>query len=308
MSSEVINLQTYYVKKADIINNLTTDDTTKPLSAKQGKALKTLIDEKAVTLTKLKTATTGYIATYEIKQGTTSLGKIDIPKDYLVKSGSVKSVTTANNPVSGYAVGDKYIDFVINTKDSSGTDEHVYINVKDLIDAYTAGTGLELSNSNQFSVKYGTAAGTACQGNDSRLSNARTPTAHATNSTTYGAGSTSNYGHVKLIENLTTDAGNGLALGAGQGKALKTLIDNKADASLVNSIISGETATDHNHDGSYIKTGTGTVTSTNIANGTIVNEDIASNAAIEYSKLSGVASSSHQHGGVAYTDIIVFSK
>ncbi len=39
MSSEVINLQTYYVKKTDIIDNLTTDDATKILSAKQGKKL-----------------------------------------------------------------------------------------------------------------------------------------------------------------------------------------------------------------------------------------------------------------------------
>ena len=37
---------------------------------------------------------------------------------------------------------------------------------------YSAGTGLSLS-STTFSVKYGTAAGTACQGNDSRLSNSR---------------------------------------------------------------------------------------------------------------------------------------
>lgn len=37
---------------------------------------------------------------------------------------------------------------------------------------YSAGTGLSLSGTS-FSVKYGTAAGTACQGNDSRLSNAR---------------------------------------------------------------------------------------------------------------------------------------
>ena len=33
---------------------------------------------------------------------------------------------------------------------------------------------------------------------DSRLSNARTPTAHASSSTTYGVGTSSNYGHVKL--------------------------------------------------------------------------------------------------------------
>ena len=37
---------------------------------------------------------------------------------------------------------------------------------------YSNGTGLNLS-SNTFSVKYGTAAGTACQGNDTRLSNSR---------------------------------------------------------------------------------------------------------------------------------------
>lgn len=37
---------------------------------------------------------------------------------------------------------------------------------------YSNGTGLNLAGS-QFSVKYGSAAGTACQGNDSRLSNAR---------------------------------------------------------------------------------------------------------------------------------------
>ena len=45
-------------------------------------------------------------------------------------------------------------------------------------------------------------------------------------------------------------------------------------------------SSDHNHDGTYLKTGTGTVTSTNIANNTIVNEDIASNANIAFAKLN----------------------
>lgn len=35
-------------------------------------------------------------------------------------------------------------------------------------------------------------------GNDSRLTNSRTPTSHASSATTYGVGTTSNYGHVKL--------------------------------------------------------------------------------------------------------------
>lgn len=47
----------------------------------------------------------------------------------------------------------------------------------------SAGTGLSgggnLSANRTFSVTYGTAAGTACQGNDSRLSDSRTPTGTA---------------------------------------------------------------------------------------------------------------------------------
>ncbi len=41
-----------------------------------------------------------------------------------------------------------------------------------------SGTGLGVDAAGVLSVSYGTAAGTACQGNDSRLSDARTPKAH----------------------------------------------------------------------------------------------------------------------------------
>ena len=113
------------------------------------------LDSVQVTVEKQSTAESGYVATYVIKQGGTALSpKINIPKDYLVKSASMGTVTTPNTPVSGYAVGDKYLDFVVNTKDSSGTDEHIYVNVKDLIDTYTAGSGLTLSN-NEFSISNG---------------------------------------------------------------------------------------------------------------------------------------------------------
>lgn len=50
-----------------------------------------------------------------------------------------------------------------------------------------AGTGLNKTG-NTLSVKYGTAAGTAAQGNDSRLSDARTPTAHTHNASDVNAG------------------------------------------------------------------------------------------------------------------------
>lgn len=51
----------------------------------------------------------------------------------------------------------------------------------------TAGTGLSGggdSGSVTLNVTYGSSAGTACEGNDSRLSNARTPTAHASSHAT----------------------------------------------------------------------------------------------------------------------------
>ena len=113
------------------------------------------LDSKTVTVEKQTTAESGYIATYHVKQNGTKVGaSINIPKDYLVKSATVGEVTTADTPVTGYEVGDKYLDFVINTKDSSGTDEHLYVLVSDLIDTYTAGSGLTLYD-NEFSIESG---------------------------------------------------------------------------------------------------------------------------------------------------------
>lgn len=92
------------------------------------------LDSKTVTVEKLATSESGYLSSYVVKQNGTQVGNtINIPKDFLVKSGSVKTVITANSPVSGYSAGDRYIDFVINTKDNSGTDEHMYILVSDLV-------------------------------------------------------------------------------------------------------------------------------------------------------------------------------
>ena len=121
--------------------------------------------EGAVTVEKQATAETGYAATYVIKQGATGsesqVGvKINIPKDFLVRSGEVKTATSADLATlgSGYTAGDKYIDFVINTEDASETPEHIYINVKDLVEdtTYSADNStLELSSGGVFSVKAG---------------------------------------------------------------------------------------------------------------------------------------------------------
>lgn len=48
-------------------------------------------------------------------------------------------------------VGDPYLDFVINVKSGTATDEHIYINVKGLVDVYTPGNGIDIVD-NQISV------------------------------------------------------------------------------------------------------------------------------------------------------------
>lgn len=98
--------------------------------------------------------TSGYLKTYQLKKDSTYVGaKINIPKDMVVSSGSVKTVTQTDVPYSGAVIGDKYIDLVI----ANATSSHIYIPVKDLVDVYTAGTSISVSNSNVISVVSDTA-------------------------------------------------------------------------------------------------------------------------------------------------------
>jgi hypothetical protein len=105
-----------------------------------------------VTVEELLTPTAGYLKTYVVKQGGTQVGSaIDIPKDFLVKSASIINVveypvgsgtyydetdTTHSNPLPVTSAG-KYIDFVINVAQGTATDQHIYLNVQDLVDVYT---------------------------------------------------------------------------------------------------------------------------------------------------------------------------
>ena len=104
-------------------------------------AVKALKTASEVTVEKLEAAEEGYIASYVVKQNNTKVGAtINIPKDYLVKNAELKTCTVADTPVTGYKVGDKYMDFTINTVEGSGNESHIYINVNELFDAYTSGS------------------------------------------------------------------------------------------------------------------------------------------------------------------------
>lgn len=58
----------------------------------------------------------------------------------------------------------------------------------------------------------------------------KAPTSHSSSATTYGVGTTSNYGHNKIRDNLTSSTlVNGESLSAHQGYVLKGLIDDLED-------------------------------------------------------------------------------
>jgi hypothetical protein len=98
-----------------------------------------------VTITTASTPTDGYLKTYVISQGESEVGKIDIPKDLVVTSGEV-----VVNP-DGQAAG-TYIKLVIANQDAP-----LYINVKSLVDVYTAAKNaaqvqLAVSDTNEISA------------------------------------------------------------------------------------------------------------------------------------------------------------
>ncbi len=101
-----------------------------------------------------------YAKIYRIYQGADSIdmsknvivGSIDIPKDMVVRSGSIGTVVTPDEPYEGAVPGDKYIDLEIQNQS-----EHLYIPANSLVDIYTAAQGasevqLAISATNEISA------------------------------------------------------------------------------------------------------------------------------------------------------------
>lgn len=86
--------------------------------------------------------TTNYAAVYYLtKNGANTGVAINIPKDLFVESGEI-----VTNP-SGQPAG-KYLKLVLQNQT-----EPIYINVADLVDAYTNGLGIAISPNNEISIK-----------------------------------------------------------------------------------------------------------------------------------------------------------
>ena len=121
----------------EIIDNLTSEDANKALSANQGKVLKDAIDAIGFSIKKLAVAEGDAVASYQLvgKDGTTVFGDtINIPKDLVVSSGTVKTATEEGVPYAEAKVGDIYIELVL-----ANSETPLYIPANKLVDEYTAG-------------------------------------------------------------------------------------------------------------------------------------------------------------------------
>lgn len=82
---------------------------------------------------------------YEILQGETVVGTINHPKDMVVTGGEIIIATEEEEDL---IIGEKYLKLTIANQTAP-----VYIAVTDLVDVYTAGNGIEISETNEISVK-----------------------------------------------------------------------------------------------------------------------------------------------------------
>ena len=220
------------------------------ISADEGNALSLEDDGLKVTIgaapeysmVKAETATAGYAATYHLtKNGANTGAAIDIPKDYLVKSATLKESTGEGDP-SGLPAGTKYIDFVVNTADTTGTESHIYLNVNDLVDVYTAGNGIEISGENEVSAKVVTGNGLSVSEAGIAMGAASADAAGAMSSADFSklqgiaAGAEVNY--VKSVSAPFSVSGAG-ALSASEATASASGLMSAADKAHLDAIVAG---------------------------------------------------------------------
>lgn len=90
---------------------------------------------------------------YTLTQNGAEIGVIDIPKDMVVESGALVTFETDTEVNGSTIAAGTYIELTIANKDAN----KIYINVKDLVDAYTAAQGatqvqLAISATNEISA------------------------------------------------------------------------------------------------------------------------------------------------------------
>lgn len=172
------------------------------------------------------TANTGTVTSVTIKGS----GPISVDYETAITGIGTRTISHAD---SGATAG-SYGDSAAQTPAYGGTFKVPYVTVdaKGHVTAISEHT-VKIPASDNTWRPLGTGANDACAGNDSRLSDARTPVAHASSATTYGVGTTSNYGHVKLATgDMNGAAGSdGVAVGKNHTHSQYALAANLGTAS-----------------------------------------------------------------------------
>ena len=102
-------------------------------------------------IVKLGSAESGASASYQLQRDGEVAGvTINIPKDMVVSSGSVKVVESVNTPYEGAQVGDVYIDLVI----ANSSSDHLYIPANKFVDNYTGSTYITVSEGRVINLNY----------------------------------------------------------------------------------------------------------------------------------------------------------
>lgn len=198
-------------------------------------------------------ALTGFY--YRVKQATSSTwgswsaNKLTEINNH--KSGSVDNFTVSGMPLyanttsSGFTLGTKYdIEFYITDGrsttyvfNSSATISGQVTDGKVLDGYYKSSTGYKigLCGLPDTTKDDGVQMFGKLYINGTEMTFNYAPKSHASSSTTYGVGTTGNYGHCKLANNLTTSSyADGVALSANQGKVLNDAINNLKPVQLYN--------------------------------------------------------------------------
>jgi hypothetical protein len=90
----------------------------------------------------------GVVKRYTFSQMGQEIGHIDLPQDKVLSQATLEKVVIEDIPYEGARPGDPYIRLIFN----DAAESVIYIPVKDLVDVYEAGEGVEIAG-NVISIK-----------------------------------------------------------------------------------------------------------------------------------------------------------
>ena len=162
---------------SDIVNNLTSGGTGKVLSAEQGKALKAILDSHNhdTVYEKIINKLTAFNKNFGTSVGTvcegndSRLSDARVPKAHTHKKADISDFPTSM-PASDVPVWAKAVSKPTYTASEVGASPSSHNHAGTYEPAFTKNSA--------FNKNFGTAKETVCEGNDSRLTDARTPKAH----------------------------------------------------------------------------------------------------------------------------------